>query len=171
MTDKQAPVAEWVGDFKLMADFLATIEESAHHNNETQDWSDRLCDCAFFAQRVAHVMLDLQAKHLEALAALAAITVQWEPTPDDDDADGWYAISDRRRSQAQTALAALGYGIDWSAVGSGERNGRALLRPLASSETAEECSACRDTGAEGCGVCNETGRRLATSETKGLEQQ
>lgn len=70
MEAKHTPVTEWVGDFKLMADFLATIEESAHHTNETKDWSDRLCDASFFAQRVAHVMLDLQPKFLGLLEAL-----------------------------------------------------------------------------------------------------
>lgn len=73
MSQPDKPVAEWVGDFKTMAGLLAEIEDAAHHNNDTKDWSNRLCDAGFFAQRVAHVMLDLQPKYLGMLEALNVI--------------------------------------------------------------------------------------------------
>jgi hypothetical protein len=77
----------------------------------------------------------------EALNTLAMITVSWGPTPDDDDAEGWCEKADTKRSQAQTTLAELGWGIDWNAIGAGETDPskfRSLLPPLQQGVKASE---------------------------------
>lgn len=69
-----------------------------------------------------------------ALAALVNVTVNWGSTPDDDDAEGWCGQADTKRSVAQTALAQLGWGIDWNAIGRGEKDPAKLLKALGASQ-------------------------------------
>lgn len=69
-----------------------------------------------------------------ALAALVNVTVNWGSTPDDDDAEGWCRQADTKRSVAQTALAQLGWGIDWNAIGRGEKDPAKLLKALGASQ-------------------------------------
>jgi hypothetical protein len=65
-----------------------------------------------------------------AKRALVNISVGWGMTPDDDDAEGWCAKADIKRSVAQTALATMGLGIDWASVAKGEKDGAKLCVPL-----------------------------------------
>jgi len=69
-----------------------------------------------------------------ALAALVNVTVNWGSTPDDDDAEGWCRQADTKRTVAQTALAQLGWGIDWNAIGRGEKDPAKLLKALGASQ-------------------------------------